>query len=44
MKILFECHDCGVELIFVDNNHELEAKDIEYCPVCSSNNILTKEK
>lgn len=44
MKILFECHDCDIELNIIDNTQSVDIDDIVLCPVCGSKNIYTSKK
>ena len=33
------CHDCSAEIKIDDRYEELNATDLQFCPVCGSQNI-----
>jgi len=38
-KRLIQCHDCGKEIIILDKYEEVSPEDLNYCPLCGSENI-----
>ena len=44
-KHTLNCHDCGKSVtLLIDDEDDLEIKEIQCCPICGSDNIEIEEK